>query len=153
MKLRLYELGHESKMWLLDTRSHTSNGLAIEPGTREEKQLKKTQTLQQGNPTIKTLPRTAAAAGGAENALEPAAYRRCGGGKQKRLYGKQTTEQEPAAYRRCGRGEQKRLYGEQITEKATMVRRALVDMEGNTGDNTRKTSYQNLPRAIGMARG
>ena len=87
VKLRLYELGHESKMWLLNTHSHTSNGLVIEPGTREEKQLKETQTLQQGNPTIKTLPRTAAVAGGAENALEPAAYRRCGGGEQKWLCG------------------------------------------------------------------
>ena len=47
-KLRFYELDHESKMRLLKTHSHTSNGLALEPGTREEKQLKKTQTLQQG---------------------------------------------------------------------------------------------------------
>ena len=44
----VYELDHESKMQFLKTHSHTSNGLAMEPGTREEKQLKKTQTLQQG---------------------------------------------------------------------------------------------------------
>ena len=47
-KLRFYELNHESKMRLLKTHSHTSNGSAIEPETREEKQLKETQTLQQG---------------------------------------------------------------------------------------------------------
>ena len=47
-KLRFYELDHESKMRLLETHSHTSYGLAIEPGTREKKQLKETQTLHQG---------------------------------------------------------------------------------------------------------
>ena len=36
--LSLYELDHESKMRLLKTHSHTSNSLALEPGTREEKQ-------------------------------------------------------------------------------------------------------------------
>ena len=46
MKLRFYELDHESKMRLLETHSHPSNGLAIEPGKREEKQLNETQTLQ-----------------------------------------------------------------------------------------------------------
>ena len=75
-KLRFYELDHESKMRLLKTQSHTSNGLAMEPGKREEKQLKETQTLQQGKPPIKNLSRTAGVAGGG----------------QKRLYGKQTTE-------------------------------------------------------------
>ena len=35
-----YELDHESKMRLLKTHSHPSNGLAMGPGTREEKQLK-----------------------------------------------------------------------------------------------------------------
>ena len=47
-ELFFYELDHESKMRLLKTHSHTSNGLAMEPGTREEKQLKETQALQQG---------------------------------------------------------------------------------------------------------
>ena len=42
-KLRFYELDHESKMRLLKTHSHTSNRLAMEPGTREEKQLKETR--------------------------------------------------------------------------------------------------------------
>ena len=44
-KLRLYELDHESNMPFFKTHSHTSNGLAVESGTREEKQLKETQTL------------------------------------------------------------------------------------------------------------
>ena len=47
-KLRFYELDHESKMRLLKTYSHTSTRLAMEPRTREEKQLKETQILQQG---------------------------------------------------------------------------------------------------------
>ena len=39
------------------------------------------------------MPRAAGVAGGAEKALEPAAYRRCGGGGgQERLYGKPTME-------------------------------------------------------------
>ena len=46
-KLRSYELDHESKMRLLKTHSHTSNRLAMEQGTREEKHLKETETLQQ----------------------------------------------------------------------------------------------------------
>ena len=69
-KLRFYEPDYESRMRLLKTHSHTSNGLATEPGTRKEKQLKETQTLQQG----KSHPQ------------KPAAYSRCGGGGgQKRL--------------------------------------------------------------------
>ena len=46
-KLRFNELDQELKMRLLKTHCHTSNCLAMEPGTREEKQLKETQTLQQ----------------------------------------------------------------------------------------------------------
>ena len=92
-KLRFYELAHESKMRLLKTHSHTSNGLAMEPGTREEKQLKETQTLQQGKSRpSKTCRVPSVWRGGAEKALEPAAYRRCGGGGQERFYGKPTTE-------------------------------------------------------------
>ena len=34
-------------MLLLKTHSRTSNGLAMKPRTREEKQLKETQTLRQ----------------------------------------------------------------------------------------------------------
>ena len=47
-KLRFYELDHEPKMRLLKTHSHISNGLAMEPGTSEEKQLMEMQTLQLG---------------------------------------------------------------------------------------------------------
>ena len=92
-KLRFYELDHESKMRLLKTHSHTSNRLAMEPGTREEKQEKGTQTLQQGNSRpSKTCRMPPVRRGGAEKALEPAACRRCGGGGQERPFGKPTTE-------------------------------------------------------------
>ena len=47
-KLRFYELDHDSKMRLFKTHSHTSNRLAMEPGTREEKKVNKTKILQQG---------------------------------------------------------------------------------------------------------
>ena len=75
-KLWPYELDHVEDA-APKTHPHTSNGLAIEPGKREEKQLKEMQTLQQGKPSIKNLSRTAGVAGG---------------GGEKRLYGKQTTE-------------------------------------------------------------
>ena len=103
-------------MRLLKTHSHTSNGLAVEPGTREEKQLKETQTLQQGksHPSKTCRVPQVWQGGGAEKAMEPAAYRRRGGGGQERLYGKPTNR------------------------KGTMARQALVDMEGNTGANTRE---------------
>ena len=42
-KLRFYELDHESKMRPLKTHSHTSNRLAMEPGTREESSRKKSR--------------------------------------------------------------------------------------------------------------
>ena len=70
-KLRFYELDHESEMRLLKTHSHTSNRLAMEPGTREEK-----QTLQQGNSHPSKTCRM------------PPVWR----GGQERLYGKPTTE-------------------------------------------------------------
>ena len=75
-KLRFYVLDHESKMRLLKTHSHTSSGLAMEPGIRKEKQLKETQTLQQGK----------------SHPSKRAAYRRCGRAGQERLYGKPTTD-------------------------------------------------------------
>ena len=71
-------------MRILKTHSRTSNGLALEPGTREEKQLKETQTLQQGKSHPSKPCRVPPVwRGGAEKALEPAAYRRCGGGGRK----------------------------------------------------------------------
>ena len=88
-----YELDHESKMQPLKTHSHTSNGLAMEPGTREKNTWKETQTLQQGKGhSSKTCRVPPVWQRGAEKALEPAAYRRCGGGGQERLYGKPITE-------------------------------------------------------------
>ena len=90
-KARFYELDHESKMRLLKTHSHTSNRLAMDPGTREEKQLKETQTLQQGESHPSKSCRVPLLwQGGAEKALAPAACRRCGGRGQERLYGKAT---------------------------------------------------------------
>ena len=75
-KLRSYELDHESKMRLIKTHSYTSNGLAMEPGKREEKQLKETQTLQKGRPPIKNLPRTVGVVGGALKALRQTNHRK-----------------------------------------------------------------------------
>ena len=49
-------------MRLLKTHSHTSDGLAMEPETRKEKQLKETQTLQQSK-------RAAGVAGGRQKRL------------------------------------------------------------------------------------
>ena len=111
-------------MRLLKTHSHTSNGngLALEPGTREEKQFKETQTVQQGKShPSKTCRMPPVWRGWAEKALES------------------------AAYRRCGRGGQGRLYGKPIAEKGTMARRALVDMEENAGANTREKSCEKPP--------
>ena len=86
-KLRFYELDHdESNMRLLKTHTHTSNGLAMEPGKREEKQLvegKADSTTRQTS--IKNLSR-----------VSPV---RRGVGGQKRLYGKQTTEKAPCIAR------------------------------------------------------
>ena len=104
-KLWFYELDHESKMRLLKTHSHTSNGLTMEPGTREEKQLKKTQTLQQGkrhpSKTFRVLP--------------------------------------------VWRGEAGKALRQTNHRKGTMARRALVNMEGNTGANTREKSCEKPP--------
>ena len=119
-KLRFYELDHESKMRLLKTHSHTSNRLAMEPGTREEKQLKETQTLQQGKSHPSKPCRVPPVwRGAAEKDLEPAACRRFvwRGGAGKAL--RQTNHR-----------------------KVTMSRRALVDMEGNTDANRREKSCE-----------
>ena len=69
-KLLFYKLDHESKMRLLKTHSHTSNGLTLEPGTREEKQLKRNAdpTTRQKSP-IKNLPHAAGVAGGGQKML------------------------------------------------------------------------------------
>ena len=127
-KLRFYELSQESKMRVLKTHSHTSHRLAMEPGTREEKQLKGTQTLQQGKSSIKNLPRAAGVAGGGRK-------------------GSRTCRIPPVW--RGGAGKALR----QTTEKSTTARRALVDMEGNTGANTREESCEKKPRGPSARRG
>ena len=110
-KLRFYELDHESKMRILKTHSHTSNGLAMEPGTREENESKETQTVQQGksHPSKTCRVPPVWRGGGAEKALEPAAYRRCGGGgrkgstanqSQKRYYGEASPRRYGGEHRR-----------------------------------------------------
>ena len=115
-------------MRLLTTHSHASNGLAMEPETREENLLEETQTPQQGkNHPSKTCLVPPVWRGGAEKTLEPAAKRRCGGG---------------------GTGKALRQTNHR---KATIAGRALVDMEENTGAITRENHARNLPRAIGMA--
>ena len=109
-KLRFHELDYESKMRLLKTHSHTSNRLAMEPGTREEKHLKETQTLQLGKShPSKTRRVPAVWRGGEEKAPEPAACRKCGEGDQERLYGNQPQNRYhgEASPRRYG-GEHKR---------------------------------------------
>ena len=130
-KLRFYELHHESKMRLLKTNSPTSNGLAMEPGTREEKQLKKAQNLQQGKShPSKTCRVPPVWRGGGEKALEPAAYRRCG----------------------LGRG-QERLYGKPITEKVLWRGEPSSIWRGTQALTQRRSHAKNLPRTIGMAGG
>ena len=121
-KLRFYELDHESKMWLLKTHSHTSNGLAMEPGTRGRKSAERNAdpTTRQKSP-IKNLPRAAGVAGGGRKdsrtcRIPPVWW----GGAEKAL--RQTNHR-----------------------KGTMARRALVDMEGNTGANTSEKSYEKPP--------
>ena len=79
-------------MRLLKTHSHTSNGLVMKP-RRKEKQFEEIQTLQQDKiHPLKTCRVPPVWRGGGRKALEPAAYRRCGGGGQERLYGKTITE-------------------------------------------------------------
>ena len=131
-KLRFYELDHESKMRLLKTHSHTSNGLAVEPGTREEKLLKETQTLQQGksHPHQKT-----------------AACRRCAGGGGRK--GSRTCHIPSVWW-----GGQERLYGKPITEKVLLWRGEPWSIWRGTQALTQgKNHAKNLPRAIGMAGG
>ena len=121
-KLRFCELDHESKMQLLKAHSHTSNVLAMEPGTREEKQSKKTETLQQGKSHPSTTCR-----------MPPV----CRGGGRK---GSRTCRIPPVW--RGGAGKALRQTNQR---KGTTARRALVDMEGNTGANTREKSREKPP--------
>ena len=104
-KLWFYELDRESNMRLLKTHSHTSNGLA--------------------NGARKTRRKTV------EGSEDPTT--------------RKTTHKKPAAYRRCGGGGQKRLYGKQTTDKGTMARHTLVETKENTDVNTREKSSRKPP--------
>ena len=121
-KFRSYELDHESEMRLLKTHSHTFNRLAMEPRTRKEKQLKETQTLQQG----KSHP--------SKTCRVPPVWR--GGGRK----GSRTCRMPPV-----WRGGARKALRQTNHRKGTMARRALVDMEGNTGANTREKSCEKPP--------
>ena len=127
-KLRFYELDHQSKMRRLKSHSHTSNGLAMEPETREEKQLKEMQTLQQGKShPSKTCRVPPVWRGGAEKALEPTAYRRCDGGGQERFYGKTTTE-------KVRRGEPSSIWrGTQVLTQGRSHEKNLPRANGKAG--------------------
>ena len=117
-------------MRLLKTHSHTSNGQAMEPGSREEKQLKERRPYNKAKVTHQ----------------KPAACRRCGGeGAEK--------APEPTVYRRCGGGGQERLYGKPITEKVLWRGEPSSIWRGKQALTQGKSHAKNLPRAIGMAGG
>ena len=130
-KLRFYELDHESKMWLLKTHSHTANGLTLEPGTREEQQLKETQTLQQGKSNPSKTYRI------------PPVWR--GGGGRK---GSRTCRTPPV-----WRGGQERLYGKPTTEKVLRQGEPSSTWRGTQALIQGRSHAKNLLRAIGMAGG
>ena len=76
-KLRFYELDHESNTRLLKNHSHTSNRLETELGAWEEKQLKETHTLQQGDSHPSTTCRVPPVwRAGAEKALRQTSHRK-----------------------------------------------------------------------------
>ena len=127
-KLRFYELDHESKMRLLKTHSHTSNRLAMEPGTCEKKQLKETQTLQQG----KSRP--------SKTCRVPTVWR--GEGRK----GSRTCRIPPA-----WRGGQETLYGKLITQKVLWRGEPSSVWRGTQALAQERSHAKNLPRAIGMA--
>ena len=132
-KLRFYELGHELNIQLLISQSHTSNGLAMEPGTREKKHLRGTQTLQQGKshpsrtcrvPSVWrggqkrlwNLPNTAGVAGGGrKGSTVKQSQKKHDGGASPRRYGAEhrryykgdvmrKTSRGPSAWRGVQRG-------------------------------------------------
>ena len=123
-KLRFYDLDHESKMRLLKTHSHTSNRLAMEPGTREE-----TQTQQQVNSHPSKTCRM------------PPVWR----GKNK---GSRICRISPV-----WRGGQERLYGKTTTEKVLWRGEPSSIWRGTQAPTQGRTHAKNLPRAIGKAGG
>ena len=102
----------------------------MEPGTREEKQLKETQTLQQG----KSHP--------SKTCRVPTVWR----GKGRK--GSRTCRIPPV-----WRGGQETLYGKPITEKVLWRGEPSSIWRGNQALTQERSNAKNLPRAIGMAGG
>ena len=75
------------------------NGLAMEPGKREDEQLKGTQTLESGKLPIENLPRTADVTGGGETERHHGKTNH-----RRRHYGKENRRRTPPAHRQCGGG-------------------------------------------------
>ena len=120
-------------MRLLKTHSHTSNDLTLEPGTREEKQLKETQTLQQG----KSHP--------SKTCRVPPVCR-CGEGGGRK--GSRTCRTPPV-----WRGGQERLCGKLTTEKVLWQSEPSSTWRGTQALTQGISHAKNLLRAIGMAGG
>ena len=112
----------ESKMRLLKTHSQAV-WLSMEPGTREEKQLKETQTLQQGKSHPSKTCR-----------VQP--VWRAGGGRK----GSRTCRIPPVWWGGTGKALWRTNH-----RKGTMTMQAVVDMEGNTGASTREKSCEKPP--------
>ena len=124
-KPRFYELDRESKMRLLKTHSRISKRPCYEARKTRRKKV-------EGNADP---PRCA-------TDQNPAAYRRCDGGRakrkrhhgktnhQRRRYGKENHRRKPPAYRQCGGG------GE--TKRG--------EVKGNTGAKTRGSHAKNFPQ-------
>ena len=121
-KLRFYELDHESKMRLLKTHSHPSKrpGYGARNTQRKAGERNADPTTGQKSP-IKNLPRAADVTGGGRK-------------------GSRTCRIPPVW--RGGAGKAVRQTNHR---KDTMTRRALVDMEANTGANSREKSCEKLP--------
>ena len=122
-KLQFYELDQESKIWILKTHTLLTVWLC------SQEHAKKRRKAVEGNadpttrkrPPIKNLPRTAGVAGGGRKGPRTCRIPRVSqGGAGKAL--RQTNHR-----------------------KGTMARRALVDLEGNTGANARENSCEKPP--------
>ena len=164
-------------MRLLKTHSHTSNRLAMEPGTPEENQSKETQTLQQSKRHPSKPCRVPPVwRGGAAKALEHAACRRCGGGgrkgstanqPQKRYYGESSprryggeyrrlqkrgvmlkTSRGPSARRGVRRGNDKCSGWKVATSTASPVRGKSVETKKQSRTNTTHKLYKMTHRPV-----
>ena len=118
-------------MVLFKTYSRTSNGLDMDPGTREENQLKETQTRQQGKNHPSTTCRI------------PPVWRE-GGRKCSR------TRRILTAWREGGQG---RLYSKPTTENTLWRGEPSSVWKGTQTLVQGRDHAKNLPRALGMAGG